>query len=141
MRIAREINSRGWLQIGMITFGNLALATAGWSGQSPSTQIALVMLSLTGIALVVLGVLNRGLVDDSLDLSKELLEDSLKEGDFIQTVMEDYLQTIKDLSFHDRGRTAVHYSRLREALVKRYPEMEMEITKVEPGPDLLKRYL
>lgn len=134
----REIKPRGWFLIAMIGMGNTALVIAGWSEES---AIPLVFLAVAGFALAILVQLNHSLIDSSLELSQEVIEDRHKDADLTTEMIENYLQAISDLSFHDRGRTAVHYSRLRKALVKRHPEMEGRMEKVDLHPDLLRRYL
>lgn len=138
MSLFRGILPRGWIAVAAIGIGNFVMVVAGWSSTS---AFALIFLASLGFALALLNQMNHTLVDSTIALTTEVIEDSKKESELAQEVMEDYLQTIKDLSFYDEGRTAVHYSRLRKALVKRHPELESKVDKMNPGPDLLRQYL
>ena len=124
----RGLDRQAWLVIGMVGSGNAILLIAGLEG-NPAYSLAI--LSILGIAWVGLLQLTRMIMHSSLELAKESSEAWQNEIDFSQELVEDYVNTIRDLKRYDLQASGIHLERLRTMLIKRRPELEDEIDMVE----------
>lgn len=124
----RLIDRQGWLVFAMCVVGQVFLVIAALSDLATTAVFSLGILGVLWCGLL---QLIRGNLHATLEVAKEAHASWHSEHDFAQEIVDDYVQTIHDLSRFDPQISGIHLERLRTLMIKRYPEMEDEIAHVQ----------